>query len=390
MKKILLAATVCGVVSGSANAQSSVTLYGVADAGFLFNNNVKGLKQYSLSSGNEGASRWGLTGVEDLGGGLKAIFVLESGYNIGNGTLGQSGTLFGRQAYVGVSSDAYGTVTAGRLYSVGYLAVGPLTAGDDWAASGLGYGAHAGDVDNMDTFNRIANAVRYQSASYNGLRFAGLYSLGGQAGQFSKNSVVDVAVTYANSSVKLGLGYTFTKDPNFATFGNQAGSSTTGSNMTNPIFSGYATAGSQQIVAAGGTYALGPVTVGAIYTNTQFQNLGTVNVGTPSLYKGGVATFNTGELNLKYNLSPALLLATSYSYTHNSGAGGLGGAHYNQVNLGAIYSLSKRTSLYAIGFFETAAGTDSTGKKAVAALSGLSYSSTNRQVAATIGITHKF
>jgi predicted porin len=390
MKKMLLAATVCGVVAGSAHAQSSVTLYGIADAGLLFTNNVKGLKQYALTSGNEGSSRWGLTGSEDLGGGLRAIFDVESGYSVANGTIAVGGTLFGRQAYVGLSSNTYGTVTAGRLYSVGYAAVGPLSAGDDWAASGLGYGAHAGDVDNMDTFNRIANAVSFQSASYNGLKFAGLYSFGGQAGQFSKNSVVDAAVSYANGPVKLGLGYTFTKDPNFATFGNQAGSSTTGSNMTNPIFSGYATAGSQQIIAAGGAYALGPVTLGAIYTNTQFQKLGTVNVGTPSLYKGGVATFNTGELNVKYNVTPALLLATSYAYTHNSGAGGLGGAHYNQVNLGAVYSLSKQTSLYAIGFFEAAAGTDSTGKQAVAALSGLSYSSTSRQVAATIGMTHRF
>jgi predicted porin len=68
----------------------------------------------------------------------------------------------------------------------------------------------------------------------------------------------------------------------------------------------------------------------------------------------------------------------------------LGGAKYNQFNLGANYSLSKRTFLYAIGFYETASGIDSTGKQAVADLSGSAYSSNNRQLAGIFGITHRF
>ena len=59
--------------AGVAHAQSSVTLYGIADAGFVYNSNVKGGRQIALVGGNEGANRWGVIGSEDLGGGLKAI-----------------------------------------------------------------------------------------------------------------------------------------------------------------------------------------------------------------------------------------------------------------------------------------------------------------------------
>lgn len=387
-----------GAFAGAAHAQSSVTLYGIVDTGLLVNNNVKGLHQYSLSQGT--SSRWGLKGTEDLGGGLSAIFDLENGFTTGTGALGQGGLLFGRKAFVGLSSTTWGTLTAGRQYSVSNDLTSAFASGASWAASGLGYGTHAGDVDNVNTSNRIQNAIKYESPNYNGLQAGVLYSLGGVAGDFSRNSVVDAALSYSHGPLVLGAGYTFTKDPYYATFGNQGNSSTptsavTGANdnMNNRIFGGYASARSQQIIVAGGSYALGPATIGLLYSNTQFQNLGSVNavgaIAGPK-YTRGTATFNSGEINLKYQVNPTLLLAGAYIYTHNSGADNLGGAKYNQVNLGAVYSLSKRTSLYAIGFYETASGIDSTGKQAVADLNGSAYSGNNRQLAGIFGITHRF
>lgn len=386
-----------GAFSGAAHAQSSVTLYGIADGGILFNNNVKGAKLYALSSAN--SSRWGLQGVEDLGGGLKAIFDIENGYTLGTGALSQGGLEFGRKSYVGLKSNTYGTVTLGRQYSASNDATATFASGADWAASGLGYGTRAGDVDNVDTSNRIQNAIKYQSPNYHGLSAAVLYSLGGQAGQFSRNEVTDVGVWYANGPVKLGASYDFTKDPYYATFGDQGNSSSPTSaaagannNMPSRIFGGYASAGSQQIITAGGSYAVGPATIALLYSNTQFQNLGSVNaVGSyGTKYNGGTATFNTGELNVKYAVTPSLTLAGAYIYTHNGGADNVGSAKYNQVNLGVLYFLSKRTSLYATGFYETASGTDSTGKQAVADLIGSTYSSNSRQLATIVGITHRF
>jgi len=395
LNKTTAALIALSAFAGAAQAQSSVTLYGLADAGILYNNNNGGHSQVALSTAN--SSRFGLRGAEDLGGGLSAIFTLENGYTISNGTMSQGGLLFGRKAFVGLSSSQYGTITAGRQYSASNDQTSQFASGADWAASGLGYGTRAADVDNVDTSNRIQNSIKYTSPTISGVTVGLLYSLGGVAGDFSRNQVWDASVGYANGPLHLGVGYMYTKDPYYATFGNQGNSSTltggTNNNMPSRTFGGYASAGSQGILTAGGSYAFGPATVALLYSNTQFKNLGSLTPnGSPfgALYSGGTATFNSGELNVKYQLTPALMLAGAYIYTHNSGAGPFGSAHYNQVNLGTVYSLSKRTSLYLTGFFEDAAGTDSTGRAAVANFSGSTASTTQRAVAAIAGITHKF
>jgi len=395
MRTKLSVAAVVASVSCIAHAQSSVTLYGIVDAGVLYTNNNKGAAQTSMSQAN--SSRWGLRGSEDLGGGLNAIFNLENGFTTATGTLAQGGLEFGRKAFVGLSSATWGTVTAGRQYSVSDDFVSQFASGADWIATGLGFGTHASDVDNLNTTNRIQNAIKYVSPTFDGLTFGALYSLGGQAGDFSRYEVIDTAVSYANGPIKLGASYMFTKAPYYATFGDQGNSSTsaagTNINMNNPIFGGYASAGAQQIAVAGGSYALGPATVAVEYSNTKFSNLGSVVTGgaiAAPTYNGGTAVFNSGEISIKYLITPALQVGGGYIYTHNSGAGGFGSAHYNQGNLGAVYYLSKSTSLYAFGFYQVAAGTDSTGKAAVADLNGATYSSNNHQLAAIVGVVHRF
>ncbi|CAN7742120.1 MULTISPECIES: porin [unclassified Caballeronia] len=392
MKTKLAVGAVMTLSLSSAYAQSSVTLFGVVDAGIAFTSNAAGAHQYAEVSGANGANRWGLTGSEDLGGGLKAIFTVEDGFLINSGKMGTNGTEFGRQAFVGLSNP-YGTLTLGRQYSATYMAVGPLSAGGYWAAIGAGYGTHPGDVDNLDSSNRIANAIKYQSPMYRGLQVTTLYSLGGVSGDFTRNEIIDVATTYTNGSVTLAAGYLLAKDPNFSFWGNKANDSTTGVNIVSPVNSGYASAGSQQIIGAGGNYVFGSATVGLLYTNTQFKNLGSVEVAglnAAEKHYTGSAIFNTGEVNFRYQLSPALLLGAAYTYMKNSGAGDLGSAHYQQADVGAIYSLSRSTSLYAFGIYQRAAGTDSTGAAAVAAITAATPSSNNHQIVATVGMTHTF
>src|ERR1700739_2517468 len=150
MKKSLVALAALGAFACGAHAQSSVTLYGIVDEGFNINTNAGGKHLYNLSSGVLQGSRWGLRGTEDLGGGLSAIFVLENGFDVNTGKLGQGGLMFGRQAYVGLSSR-YGTVTLGRQYDsvVDYL--GPLGAGEQWGGA---FVAHPSDTDNLNNTNR--------------------------------------------------------------------------------------------------------------------------------------------------------------------------------------------------------------------------------------------
>lgn len=98
-----------------AQTSSNVQLYGIVDAGLQYiSNGPGGHSMTGVSSGNLNGSRWGLKGTEDLGGGLKAVFVLESGISLTDGNTLQGGRLFGRQAYVGLSSKDWGQLSFGR------------------------------------------------------------------------------------------------------------------------------------------------------------------------------------------------------------------------------------------------------------------------------------
>ncbi|ONS53964.1 porin [Burkholderia cenocepacia] len=383
MKKSLLALVALGAFAGAAHAQSSVTLYGIIDEGLLFNNNAGGKHLYSMASGVMQGSRFGLRGTEDLGGGLKAIFTLENGFDVNSGKLGQGGLMFGRQAYVGLSSQ-YGTVTLGRQYDSVVDFVGPLEAGDQWG----GYiAAHPGDLDNFNNAYRVNNAVKFTSQSYGGFTFGGLYSFGGQAGQFAKNQVWSLGAGYNNGPLVLGVGYLNARTPN--QFGGMFNNGSTSSSVSSPIYGAYANnANTYQVIGAGGAYTLGAATIGATYSNTKFKGF------SAGPFVNQTATFNNGEINFKYQLTPALILGAAYDYTQGSKIDGNSAAKYHQGSLGVDYFLSKRTDVYAIGVYQHASGNvlDSNGNvlKATAAINGLAGSSTSNQVAARVGIRHKF
>lgn len=119
MKKEFCALALCAL-AGSAIQAQTVNLYGVLDASVERLNNI-GTSGTNLTRmpGLTGSapSRLGFRGSEDLGGGLKAVFTLEQGFGVDNGALNQGGRAFGRQAYVGVTSE-WGALTLGRQYSV--------------------------------------------------------------------------------------------------------------------------------------------------------------------------------------------------------------------------------------------------------------------------------
>ncbi len=139
MKKSLIALAAMGAFASAANAQTSVTLYGVVDVPIEYNNHLAPASTPIRRRGPErpsafaarwrqprrpadrrrppSGSRWGLRGTEDLGGGLKALFVLESGFGLDDGRSQQGGRLFGRQAYVGMQSNTLGRLTFGRQYT---------------------------------------------------------------------------------------------------------------------------------------------------------------------------------------------------------------------------------------------------------------------------------
>lgn len=168
MKKHLIALAVLGLSAGLAQAQSSVTLYGVADMAI---ERIKGSTSLvRLSSGQQQGSRWGVRGAEDLGGGMKAVFQLEAGVNLDTGTSGQGGRAFGRQSFVGLTGG-FGGVRLGRQYS-------PM----DEIAGVIGTKSYdvlsvVPIIGNGD-YNRVDNAITYLSPTVGNTSFQVQYSLG--------------------------------------------------------------------------------------------------------------------------------------------------------------------------------------------------------------------
>ena len=116
-KNILFAGL--SLLAGPVLSQTSVTLYGLLDAGITYTSNVVKDGGHgsdtTLMTGVAQGSRWGLRGTEDLGGGNQAIFQLESGFQLGNGTLSAGGRGFGYGSWVGLQGS-WGTLTMGRQY----------------------------------------------------------------------------------------------------------------------------------------------------------------------------------------------------------------------------------------------------------------------------------
>src|SRR5258708_11459203 len=133
MKKTTIALLTLPLLAGAAHAQSSVTLYGFVDAGLVYVNNQFGHSNIESITGQTSGSRWGLRGSEDLGGGLKAIFTLENGFDSSNGKLLQGGREFSRQAFIGLSSDKLGTFTMGRQRDAMTQYIGAISATSMWA-----------------------------------------------------------------------------------------------------------------------------------------------------------------------------------------------------------------------------------------------------------------
>ena len=381
MKKTLMVAALSGVFATAAHAQSSVTLYGLIDAGLTYTNNQGGQHNFKMTSGSVNGSRWGLRGAEDLGGGLKAIFTLENGFGINDGTLKQGGREFGRQAFVGLSSNQFGSVTLGRQYDSMVDYVGPL------ALTGTQYGgtqfAHPFDNDNLNNSFRINNSVKYQSVNYGGFKFGALYGFSNQANGFANNRAYSAGASYNWGGLNVGAAY-LQLNSNGALGAAAAFNAGGAVSSDNTFF-----AARQQTWGTGASYTFGPLTGGIVYTQTNLSGLAGIGAGASGQSAGvgfasNSAHFQNFEGNLRYALTPALSVAGSYTYTRASLAGTR--PHWNQFNLQTAYALSKRTDVYLQGEYQQV------NENAVvnADINGLAASSNNKQVAVTAGLRHRF
>ena len=380
MKKNLIVTAVAALAASfatAASAQSSVTLYGLVDAGLTYVNNVKasdgaGYEKASfwgMTGGNVQMSRWGLRGAEDLGGGMKAIFTLENGFDVANGN-SIDGREFTRQAYVGLSTQV-GTVTLGRQTDAVADYLGPLSATGTWGGK---YFAHPGDLDNLDgNAFRVNNSVKFVSANYSGFSFAGAYGFSNSAGSFAANRAYSLGAGYANGPFKLGAAYTQ---------GNGVGSNQTGAITDTANLNIVSDDERLRTFGAGGSFSTGALTFGLLWTQTRADS---------NTFNSTSVIVNNYEANARYALTPALSLGAAYTFT-NSKFNFLGDStrvRYHQFGLQTDYALSKRTDIYAEGVMQIASGGPE-GFPPAAQISGAAASSSSRQVLVTTGIRHRF
>jgi predicted porin len=384
MKKTLLAAALCGTFAAAAHAQSSVTLYGLIDTGLVYVNNEGGHSNWLQSGSATQNTVFGLKGSEDLGAGLHAMFKLEQGFNLNNGTQAFAGDMFGSQAWVGLQHDRYGTLTFGRQFDVFNDTVGPLSAGfNTWGGS---IAAHPFDNDNLAADSVVLNnVVKYASPTLYGVTAEAMYGFSNKAGGFANNRGYGFGVSYVQGPVNLAAGYLqFNNAGGGAAATNPNGAVSLGDGSANFV------AARQRIWGAGGSYTFGPATVGLVWGHTQIDNMSSVvSLGLGSyLPLEGTLRLDNYEANARYTITPAWSVSAAYTFT--DGAYNGSSPKWHTAMLQTDYSLSKRTDLYLEGVYQRAYGAPAGSVLADAMINTMSPSSTGTQVAVVAGLRHQF
>lgn len=357
MKRLVRCLAAAGLMGAAsvASAQSSVTLYGIVDGSILYTSHTMNMltgqnagHQFSFTDSGMSGSNFGMRGAEDLGGGMRAVFALESGISVANGKFSNSnGNFFGRQAWIGMESP-YGTVKAGLQYSPFFLS---LYQTDPRGMSYFGSGlvSYVNNVYVTGLFN--SNALTYTSPEIAGIQAMGMFAMGGAAGDFQ-------AGRQYSASLRYHIG---------------------GFTLTGALYSGN----------AGGTATSTPVpstvefvgrTIGASY---RFQNSLTISASY-ALYKVAQSFDNSVYSGgLSYMITPYLDVDAGVWYTRD---GNDGSNHSLLASTGVQFFLSKRTTLYGQFGYVNNHGRMDTGLSINNALFEVSGST----VGASIGIRHLF
>jgi predicted porin len=355
MQKKIIALAVAGLVSGAAFAQSNVTVYGVADMGYVYAMDYAGSSQAAkdtkdiskMYSGGQSGSRLGFKGTEDLGNGLAANFRLESGINMDNGSAAQNGGTFSRWATVGLSGKNWGEVQFGRRDTLSDELIGGFDV------TGRNTVAQASPI--MKDVGRWDNMVAYISPNWSGFVLKAAFSTNATDGQASAptganyKSEVDAAPvsgvdannlaktnvyaygisgTYVNGAIKLGAQYD-KYDPQ----------NVTGSNFNT----------SEQWTVVG-SYDFGFANIGVEYGEINYGQNTYVSTG------AGSAGFTSANQDSRQQYTIGAMIPVgakariAVQYAHGTDSfitAGMGDQTNSMWGVAGFYDLSKRTNLYA-------------------------------------------
>ncbi len=310
MKKSLIALAV--LASTGAMAQSSVTLYGIVDVAFQSTKVTGSDRLNEIASGGVNGSRFGFKGSEDLGGGLKALFVLENGFSVDTGA---SSAMFGRKAYVGLAGG-FGELRLGNV----------PTAYDDTAVSSnslfdSNYAPSYSVWADGGSYNaRPGNSVYYTSPSFGGVTMTGSYGMGENKATYgSDKGVAAVNAQYEGGPIYASLAYQ--QD-----------------NTAKPGVSTSTTATAYKDTLANFSYDLGVVKLLSSYN----RHVDSTNTKSDQL-----------QLGVDVPVSGALTVSGGYAYSKDK-LNGVSGEKRNGFGIGAKYALSKRTFVYTAATYAEA------------------------------------
>ncbi|MGF6597700.1 putative porin [Paraburkholderia sp. GAS448] len=380
MKKKFVLGVMAAALAGTAQAQSSVSLYGIIDNGITYVSNAAGHSLWRLDDGINQASRWGIHGTEDLGGGLKTVFTLENGFSLNTGTAGHGGALFGRRAYVGLSSDTFGTLLAGYDYDFIYDYVSYYTNVAQFAPSYAFHGAY--DIDRL-AGEPVSNMVRYETPNWHGFGAGVMYGFSNIPGGFAGTPtgtprVISAGIKYSQTgsfNAPYSMAAVITKTDG----GNAARGVGTMAQVALDAQSIYT-------VALGGMVKVtDAISLNGVYTYTN-----------ASQSPRGVVVVDAYEVGASYQFSPFLTVGGGFTYVDQHKLG-----KYNLYSAGLDYRLSKRTDVYLFGTWQHAfAGQQFADNFLIStpysvpgpggSLFGNLASTTANQVAVQLGIRHAF
>ncbi len=373
--------------AGSAFAQSNVTLYGVADINVEYANHVGAVPSaangfnpgpsndvYRMNSGGLAGSRWGLRGTEDLGGGLKGVFVLESGISLDNGTLQQSGRLFGRQAFIGVSKNGIGQISLGRQYTSMFEALAnfsPTAYATQYEPVVLQSGANFREDNTIKYSGQFGPVTALAHWSFGtGLALPASVGIptpiGGNGevpGAFRRDTAYGAALAYASGPFGVTVGY----------------------DQWNPTIG--ASSGTMKKAVVGASYTFNSVAkIMGGYRWGQNKNAAGATIQRDDFYWIGA----------NYQVTPAVGLTLEYAYDDMKNLFGANAPNPWQVAFVANYAFSKRTDVYLSTAYAKNAGLMLESLATVYANSlslGNSYALANGQsnmLGVSVGIRHKF
>ena len=358
MKKSLLALAVLAA-SGAAMAQSSVTLYGVADTGVTYTSGKEDVYGLTHLGGNTN-SRLGFRGVEDLGGGLKATFQLEAGVGIDDGTdyFTGSGMAFRRISKLGIEGG-FGAVSMGRELTASYLAVSRYDVFGD-----TGIGASLAWKNGYDA--RTQNAISYYTPTISGFRAGINYGFGEQV-EARDSRYVGVGLAYDNGPISVGFGYDRQNNVSAA--------------ATAAIFDANKVAQDLSTWQLGGSYNFGVAKAAALYKETKYEDIPGSDAPTAKLKTFGLgvtAPVGAGEVRASYN--------------HHRLTGLGDTLKADQFSLGYVHNLSKRTALY--GTYAYIKNKDNNGDGMAmqlnGAMAGAGLKDSGAQHGFQVGVRHAF